>query len=157
MIFKCDMQLHFFPKLEPCLNQVMGHHKTNLFLTLSSGLEHCFHDVSAGSDFIHYSLLESQRQAFCSWSEGWQIGAVRLHSCKCIIGLLVQGEYWFYLTQPIQYTIINGNRNEWSPILQLVSKLMTHLTVFGEFSSIPNLGKTSPPPPAQCWPDTKWP
>ena len=24
---------------------------------------------------------------------------------------------------------------------------MTHLTVFGEFSSIPNLGKTSPPPP----------
>ena len=31
--------------------------------------------------------------------------------------------------------------------LQSVSKVMTHLTVFGEFSSIPNLGKTSPPPP----------
>ena len=28
--------------------------------------------------------------------------------------------------------------------LQSVSKLMTHLTIFGEFSSIPNLGKTSP-------------
>ena len=42
--------------------------------------------------------------------------------------------------------------------LQSVSKVMTHLTVFGEFSSIPNLGKTSPPlPPAQCWPDTNWP
>ena len=34
--------------------------------------------------------------------------------------------------------------------LQSVSKLMTHLTVFGEFSSIPNLGKTSSLPPAQC-------
>ena len=31
--------------------------------------------------------------------------------------------------------------------LQSVAKLMTHLTVFGEFSSIPDLGKTSPPPP----------
>ena len=31
--------------------------------------------------------------------------------------------------------------------LQSVAKLMTHLTVYGEFSSIPNLGKTSPPPP----------
>ena len=30
---------------------------------------------------------------------------------------------------------------------QSVAKLMAHLTVFGEFSSIPNLGKTSPPPP----------
>ena len=30
---------------------------------------------------------------------------------------------------------------------QSVSKVMTHLTVFGEFSSIPNLGKTSPPSP----------
>ena len=29
--------------------------------------------------------------------------------------------------------------------LQSVAKLMTHLTVFGEFSSITNLGKTSPP------------
>ena len=33
--------------------------------------------------------------------------------------------------------------------LQSVSKVMTHLTVFGEFSSIPNLGKTSPPPPCK--------
>ena len=32
-------------------------------------------------------------------------------------------------------------------MLQSVSKVMTHLTVFGEFSSIPNLGKTSPPLP----------
>ena len=30
---------------------------------------------------------------------------------------------------------------------QSVSKVMIHLTGFGEFSSIPNLGKTSPPPP----------
>ena len=46
--------------------------------------------------------------------------------------------------------------NEWdeqkkldflSVYLDGTAKVMTHLTVFGEFSSIPSLGKTSPPPP----------
>ena len=43
--------------------------------------------------------------------------------------------------------------------LQSIAKLMTHLTVFGEFSSIPVLQvkvKHPPLPPAQCWPFTKW-
>ena len=67
----------------------------------------------------------------------------------------IQAEFYDFLTKHGNYTrIFVGDT-----FGQSVAKLMTHLTVYGEFSSIPNLGKTSPPPlpPAQCWPDTKWP
>ena len=55
----------------------------------------------------------------------------------------IQAEIYAILTKNGNYTrIFVGDTCG-----QSVSKLMTHLTVLGEFSSIPNLGKTSPPPP----------
>ena len=55
----------------------------------------------------------------------------------------IQAKFYAILTKNGNYTrIFVGDT-----FGQSVSKVMTHLTVFGEFSSIPNLGKTSPPPP----------
>ena len=54
----------------------------------------------------------------------------------------IQAKFYAILTKNGNYTrIFVGDT-----FGQSVSKVMTHLTVFGEFSSIPNLGKTSPPP-----------
>ena len=54
----------------------------------------------------------------------------------------IQATFHAILTKHGNYTHIF----EGDTFGQSVSKVMTHLTVFGEFSSIPNLGKTSPPP-----------
>ena len=54
----------------------------------------------------------------------------------------IQAKFYAILTKNGNYTrIFVGDT-----FGQSVSKVMTHLTVFGEFSSIPNLGKTSPLP-----------
>ena len=55
----------------------------------------------------------------------------------------IQAEFYAILTENGTYTRIFVGVT----FGQSVSKLMTHLTVFGEFSSISNLSKTSPPPP----------
>ena len=60
-------------------------------------------------------------------------------------------EHWHSIQANV-YAILSKNGNYTRIFVgdtfgQSVSKVMTHLTVFGEFSSIPNLGKTSPPPP----------
>ena len=55
----------------------------------------------------------------------------------------IQAKFYAFLTKNGNYTrIFVGDT-----FGQSVSKVMTHLAVFGEFSSIPNVGKTSPPPP----------
>ena len=55
----------------------------------------------------------------------------------------IQAKFYAILTKNGNYTrIFVGDT-----FGQSVSKVMTHLTVFGEFSSIPNLCKTSPPSP----------
>ena len=57
----------------------------------------------------------------------------------------IQAKFYAILTKNGNYTrIFVGDT-----FGQSVSKVMTHLTVFGEFSSIPNLGKTSTPPPCK--------
>ena len=55
----------------------------------------------------------------------------------------IQAKFYAILTKTGNYTRIFVGET----FGQSVSKVMTHLAVFGEFSSIPNLGKTSPPPP----------
>ena len=55
----------------------------------------------------------------------------------------IQAKFYAILTKNGNYTRIFVGDTFGPP----VSKVMTHLTVFGEFSSIPNLGKTPPPPP----------
>ena len=70
------------------------------------------------------------------------------------MGMITNGlaeEHWHSI-QATFYAILTKNGNYTCIFVgdtfgQSVSKIMTHLTVFGEFSSIPNLGKTSPPPP----------
>ena len=54
----------------------------------------------------------------------------------------IQAKFYAILTKNGNYTRIFVGDTFGPP----VSKVMTHLTVFGEFSSIPNLGKTPPPP-----------
>ena len=55
----------------------------------------------------------------------------------------IQAKFYAILTKHGNYTrIFVGDT-----FGQSVSKVMTHLTVFGEFSSIPNLSKTSRSPP----------
>ena len=70
------------------------------------------------------------------------------------MGMITNGlaeEHWHSI-QAKFYAILTKNGNYTRIFVgdtfgQSVSKVMTHLTVFGEFSSIPNLGKTSPPSP----------
>ena len=90
-----------------------------------------------------------------------------LHTVWCHISCEAAGEFWHWSLSGVKGLIEWWSempshdmhcifQNYFVITLQSVSKLMRHLTIFWQNFEYPN-GKTSPLPPAQCWPDMKWP